>query len=171
MEYLRKNSEDGFAAALRIYQEGAFSRSYAILTVDEPLPTAVKQGAKITGMNDEAERVTGQALRPMDAGQTELRVLYDTTDNDNAATGCRVGANPKPVVEGCFAADNKITIEGVHGYSPDYSYKPLSENKNDRTIQSMSLASAFKQRACNSCEYYPVFDKFFRYYERPDFGT
>ena len=42
---------------------------------------------------------------------------------------CKVGGNNDPNIEGCFASNGTLTIEGF-GDGQSYSYTPTTDNKN-----------------------------------------
>ena len=62
-----------------------------------------------------------------------------------------------------------IKIDGI-AKPFDYYYKVLVDNRSDRSLQSMSRNSGYKQKPCSACQYYFVFERFFEYYEFPDFA-
>jgi len=101
-KYLDMHTDEAFDIAKNVYEHGAFSRSYALLDLEKPLPSVVQQGTVVKGYTRSGDRVTGTVRRLMPAGQTELDVLYEMDDDEDPSTGCYVGANPEPVVDECM---------------------------------------------------------------------
>lgn len=94
-------TDESFNIARQVYEHGAYSRSYALLTLEKELPVDVMQFTHVVGYSHSGKQVVGMVRRRMAAGQTELDVLYDLDDDDDPTTGCYVGGNPEPVVDEC----------------------------------------------------------------------
>ena len=105
-ELLELESDEGFAAAQRMYQEGSFSKTVSNLTISGGLPIAVPQKTKMVGASSVANNSTTATSKQGSGavevfsyanyteGSTEMRVQY-------ISEGCYVGANPDPVTAGC----------------------------------------------------------------------
>lgn len=169
VKYLDEKTEESFQIARNIYEKGAFSRSFASVTLKTPLPNNIEQGTLVHGTTVDGDPVLGEVLRPTPKGQTTLNILYDTTDSEVDYTGCRVGANPNPVKSGCFAADGVLSINGIED-PEEYYYRLQEGNKCDRTIESMSRHAEYKMKPCGKCDYYRDFNRFYEYYGRPDYA-
>lgn len=168
-KYLDKKTEESFAIARGVYKYGAFSRPYAVLSLQDPLPMDVKQGTKIQGSTLEGETVLGEAAKPIKKGAMQINFLYDTTDSDNGKAGCRVAANPEPVMTGCLGKAGLITFEGFEG-SFYYAYDRKTDNRSERTLERMSENALYKMRDCNTCSYYAEFQKYLDYYGTPAYA-
>ena len=82
-------TDEGFAAAFKIYSEGGYSKSVATielsapLTMDRAKSTAVSQGI-----------ISGKFYKAASAGDTIIKVQY-------ISTGCHVGGLSTPETDGC----------------------------------------------------------------------
>jgi hypothetical protein len=94
-------TKEKFLEASRVYERGAFSRPYAVLTLGKPLPHKVKIGTSITGRSREGVHLDCEALETTDQGQSTLKVRYRGTESLDPKTRCAVGANPEPMTAGC----------------------------------------------------------------------
>jgi len=113
MELLDLQTDEGFASAKALYENGAFSKTVSDLTVSGGLAVDIPKGTKLTGFSastadedaslQQASPVDVYAVEEAAAGSTSLRVQY-------VNEGCYVGANPDPVTIGCkffsFEAEN-----------------------------------------------------------------
>lgn len=169
IKYLEEKTEESFQVARNIYEKGAFSRSYATVTLKTGLPSNVKQGTLVHGLTVDGNKVEGEVLRTTPKGETKISILYDTTDSDVDYTGCRVAANPSPVKDGCFVADGFLTIDGIDD-EQEYYYKVIQDNLCDRTIESMSRHADYKMKPCGKCDYYKDFNRFYEYYGQADYA-
>lgn len=85
--------------AKRIYEVGAFSRSFAELSLGfEGLPGDVNGHTIVSGMTEAGEVITGMSLDNAPLGSKTIRVQYHNQDN---IAPCYVGGNPEPQTEGC----------------------------------------------------------------------
>lgn len=102
-KYLDAHTDEGFDVARDVYQKGAFSRSYAKVTLEKPLTVDVKQGATVRGFNVRGEPMTGTLRRSYKSAEMkkQLDVLYEMDDDEDPTTGCYVGANPEPITDWC----------------------------------------------------------------------
>jgi len=72
---------DSYAAARRIYEEGAYSKSVAEVTLSTGLPNNVEKGTIIFGESVDGNQVAGKAYEDNAAGSTRLTVQYQTSDS------------------------------------------------------------------------------------------
>lgn len=164
---LATGTEEGFAAALRIYQEGAFSKSYAEVKLDTALTMDLPAGTEIVGSNSNDDEIRGTLLDEAEAGDVMVRVQYSTTGVQASYVTCQVGANPDPVFDGCLKPTGSIRIGALGEQS--YTYDPATGNKNGRTIQGFSTGAKAKMYDCEKCPY-PTYKKFYDYYGAFDYG-
>jgi len=165
---LALGNDDGFAAALRIYTEGAHSKSVAVVTLSAPLAIDVAKGTSFMGVDADGNQVAGKAYENNAAGATEVKVQYKTTDSQKDYVGCQVGASVYPNTERCFAASGSMTVDGSVEVS--YSYDVLSDNINKRSIQGFSTAAQKKMGECEKCPY-KLYDMFYKYYGEYDYAN
>ena len=104
-----------FDSALKIYQEGAFSKSVSLLTVSSAggIPVDIVQGSLLEGSNSAGGSVVVKAQGSNHTvGDTSISVQY-------VDEGCYVGANPDPVTDGCTLQTRYRFrfIEPIHGDS------------------------------------------------------
>lgn len=164
---LAAGTDEGMANALRIYTEGAFSKSYAEVTLATPLASALPKGTDVKGTNTAGDEIRGTLMYEAEAGDAIIRVQYTVTGVQESYVGCQVGGNPDPRVEGCFKPSGNMEI-GAIGEQP-YSYEPLTGNKNARTIQGFSTGAKTKMYDCEKCPY-KTYQKFYDYYKAYDYG-
>ncbi|GKY95292.1 hypothetical protein MPSEU_000491100 [Mayamaea pseudoterrestris] len=170
---MAKGTKEGFLDAWRVYQDGAFSRPYAVLTLEKPLPHKVKIGTPISGRSMEGVRLNCEALETTEAGEKTLKVRYLGSESLDPQSRCAVGANPIPITTGCMATNGAIEILGEVEFSTGYVYNKLTDNKNDRAIERMSKNAFKKMRPrCfgGGCGYFKDFRKFEQYYGTADYG-
>ncbi len=160
-------TEASFAAAKKIYQEGAFSKSVASVRLSAPLGSALEKGTPITGVTADGKMVVGKAYEDSAAGATILLVQYQTSDSQSNYVECQVGANPNPNTSGCFASTGTLTINGA---SVGYSYDPLLDNIAKRTIAGFSTDAQKKMAQCENCPY-DTYEKYFKYYGAYDYAN
>mmetsp|Transcript_20680 Transcript_20680/g.43807 ORF Transcript_20680/g.43807 Transcript_20680/m.43807 type:complete len:555 (+) Transcript_20680:69-1733(+) len=160
---LAKKTPEAFENALRIYNEGGNSKSYAQVTLTTPLSTFIGAGTAILGRNAEGNEVAGKAYEDYQAGTSVIKVQYATTDIQEAYVQCQVGALTEADrnLSGCFAEQGDLTIDGKE-YS--YTYIPSNDNLNGRTIAGFSTGARDKMRVgCKGCPY-EDFLYFYDYY-------
>ncbi|CAB9526507.1 expressed unknown protein [Seminavis robusta] len=165
---LARGTDDGLDAALSIYQEGAFSKSYAEITLTEPLQVDVLKGVTVIGRTTDGRDVRGKMAGSFDTGDSIIQVQYSAGSVQESWTECHVGANPNPETRGCFAPTGSLEIGelGLH----TYSYNPLRHNYNARTIQGFSTQAKDKMYDCEMCPY-RTYAKFYDYYGEHDYGN
>jgi len=161
-------NEDSYASARRIYEEGAFSKSVATVTLVTGLPRDVPKNTPIMGIGSDGNQIAGVAYADNAAGQTSFIVRYRTSDSQRNYVNCQVGASVNPNLEGCFAASGTFTIDG--GSTVDYSYNPLMDNTAKRTLQGFSTEAQKKMMECPNCPY-ETFEAFYEYFGMADYGN
>jgi hypothetical protein len=160
-------NEDSYAAALKIYSEGAFSKSVATVTLTTPLPLDVQKGTAIMGVGPDGNQVAGKAYEDNAAGATTLLVQYKTSDSQKNYVNCQVGASTTPNTDGCFAAAGTMTV-GASEVA--YTYNPLTNNGNKRTIQGFSTSAQSKMAECANCPY-KMYEAFYDYFGQYDYAN
>lgn len=161
-------NEDSFAAALKIYSEGAFSKQVAKVTLTAPLAIDVAKGTAFMGINAEGNQIAGKAYADNAAGATSVMIQYKTTDSQADYVGCQVGASTTPVTDGCFVEAGSMTVAGSVEVS--YTYNVLSDNIAKRTLQGFSTSAEKKMANCANCPY-SMYAKFYDYYGEYDYAN
>ena len=92
MNQLDLGTEAAFETAQEIYNKGGNSKSYAQLTLDEPLTVAIAKGTIITGIDSNGQAVTGKAYTDAKVNDQIIQVQYKTLDNQMNYVNCQVGA-------------------------------------------------------------------------------
>jgi len=159
-----QKTEDGLQNALTIYKNGAHSKLYAILTLEEELPMTLDEDTHVNGMSVLGKAQSGKLSEKADKGATTIKVLYATSMSCNVH-GLLTEMN------GCFAETGKITL----GYPTvqaiaKYSYNITEETKNDRTLQKFSTDAESKMRSYRDLPYGDYL-KFFKYYGKHDYAN
>jgi hypothetical protein len=98
---MAEGTEAKFLDAWRVYQDGAFSRTYAVLTLEKPLAHKVKIGTNITGRSSDGSFLDCAAMATTEAGEKKLKVRYRGSESLDPTTRCVVRANPNPITSGC----------------------------------------------------------------------
>jgi hypothetical protein len=159
---LSKATDQSFAKAKEIYNDGAHSKSYAKITLSAGLPASVNKGQAATGVDGSGNEVAGKMYATYQAGDTEVRFQYRTGDQQSTYVNCQVGAlGSAGNLEGCLAAAGSIKIDGTD-YA--YTYTPATDNDNGRSISGFSLQAEAKMAK------YQDFKWFKEYYGVGDYG-
>lgn len=168
---LAVHTDEATEEARALYRDGAFSAPYAVLRVATALRADVAAGTSVVGNDSGGGETRGAVLRDAAAGDDALLVRYSARGLDGAPSAvCSVGANPKPILDGCFASAGHLTVGETQQYN--YSYDPRMENKNDRTLNSFSTSMVEKEIECGeSCDHLPTLQKYLDYYGPPDYGS
>merc|ERR1711957_974009 len=161
-------NDDSFAAALKIYSEGAFSKQVAKVNLSAPLAIDVAKGTAFMGINAEGNQIAGKAYADNAAGATSVMIQYKTTDSQADYVGCQVGASTTPVIDGCFVEEGSMTVAGSVEVS--YRYNVLSDNIAKRTLQGFSTSAEKKMANCANCPY-SMYAKFYDYYGEYDYAN
>ncbi len=160
-------NDEAYAAAKRIYQEGAFSKNVASVRLTTALPVNAEKGTPISGVDADGNVVSGKAYEDNVAGANTILVQYQTSDSQSNYVGCQVGANPNPNTKGCFAPTGSLTIGGS---SVGYDYDPLVDNVAKRTIAGFSTSAQKKMAECANCPY-ATYKAFYDYYGEYDYAN
>ena len=165
---LALGNDEAYANALKIYSEGAYSKSTAKVTLSAAIGSAISKGTAVTGKNAAGNQVIGKTYEDYASGATDILVQYQTTDSQKNYVDCQVGASLTPNTVGCFAASGSMAIDGVGDAT--YTYDPLSDNINKRSIQGFSTAAKKKMAECENCPY-KMYEKFYDYYGQYDYAN
>jgi hypothetical protein len=165
---LALGTNQAYVEAQDIYEQGAFSKSVATVTLNAALSVPISAGTAVTGTGVNDEEVIGKVYAAATAGDETLRIQYDVNSIQSSYVGCQVGANPDPVTDGCFAQTGALTIDGF-GSDLAYTYTPEENNGNERTLQKFSTDAEQKMYRCDNCPY-STFTKFYEYYGRFDYA-
>lgn len=166
-EQLALGTAESYTNALKIYSDGAFSKSVAEVTLSSALTANVPKGTPIMGKNAAGNQVAGKAYEDNAAGATSIAVQYQTSDSQINYVGCQVGAAVSPVTDGCFAATGSFDIDGT---SVDYSYNIATNNVAKRSMAGFSTAAQKKMYECDNCPY-SMYNKFYEYYGVHDYAN
>lgn len=160
-------SEAKLEEAKRLYQQGAFSRSYAELELGfGGLPGDIHGHSTVTGKTDGGEVINGVIMDHGIMGAKTVRIAYDNLDNP---APCYVGGHPEPVFDGCFGLAGELTFDNFNKIVP-YSYNMKYNNKNDRILAWFSTHAHEKMRPCPKCEYFTDFYRYYMFYGKADFA-
>jgi len=149
---------DGMLAAQRVFENGAYSEAFAVFTISDPnfinldVPAGIVDGKSASGVD-----IRGISHYGSPFGNSTLTVHYGT------ATGgavCRVGGNPTPITDGCFAPTGSVKILDSLTFS--YSYDTLRDNANG-----LSLATLANHRTLPGA----TLQKYVGYYGSKDYDT
>lgn len=150
----------GFQSALDIYQNGAHSKAYSVLTLSTPLMASYSKGTEVSGKSVIGNAQGGKLYKAANVGDNVISVQYATTRD------CLV-RGPEPNTNGCFASSGEIVIGSV---PLTYSYNVESATKNGRTLQGFSTAAQDKMWSCANCPY-DDYKKFYDYYGKFDYAN
>jgi hypothetical protein len=160
-------TDSSYLAAKAIYERGAFSKSVATVTLDTALTGPLNKDTKVLGTSVDGTEINGSLLEDIPSGSTMIKIQYDTTTLQSKYVGCQVGANPEPVLDGCFMAQGTLMV-GSDQIS--YSYVPLQNNHNERTLKGFSTQAQEKMYECDNCPY-RTYEKFYDYYGVFDYAN
>jgi hypothetical protein len=162
-------TNQAYSTAKNIYTQGAHSKSVATVILSSGLLQSLKADTEVTGMSaDNSTEIAGRLYEDFAAGTTVIKVQYQTTDIQANYVGCQVGARPEPNTDGCFASSGSLTIDGEGSHT--YTYDPLTNNDNERTLQGFSLQAQEKMHECANCPY-ATYEKFYQYYGVFDYAN
>lgn len=168
-QQLALQTESSFVSARAIYERGAHSRSYAILTITSGTTPNESDGTLFSGLDTTGVEVTGMVYESEKTPAGELWLQYSTSDNQDSYVRCQVGAlaiTGSANTNGCFAPSGTVS-SGTRSYT--YEYVPLEDNKNGRTIKGFSTSVKSKMLDCPSCPYTDA-GYFVSYYGNPDYA-
>lgn len=149
-----------------IYLNGAHSKSVATVTLTTALAAPLNVKMEVSGKTDKGVEVNGKLLNDYPTGTSKVEVQYDTISIQSSYVGCRVGANPEPITEGCLAPTGELII---NGQTFSYNYDVLSDNGNERTLAGFSTEAEEKMYRCENCPYV-TYEKFYQYYGEFDYA-
>lgn len=166
--------------AMKIYEDGGNTRSYAVVKLGMELHQTLNANAIVSSTKNHTTTSNGKTIYVTDLivgtvmytakkGTRELSILYETKPDQSHYCDCRVGARQHPLLDGCFAPNGIITIEEWKMSMP-YVYNPVLNNKNDRSLQTFSTKAASKMKPCDKCEYWFYFDQFYQFYGVTDYA-
>ena len=93
---LARKTNESWRNALAIYENGGFSKSYALITLSTPLKSEVPKGTAIMvmGKNAAGNEVAGKMNDTTAAGvvNVNVKVQYATTDVQDSYVECQVGS-------------------------------------------------------------------------------
>lgn len=166
---------DEFINAKQIYEEGGNSKSYAEITLDNNLVSAIPKKSKVTGKTSGGAEVTGTVYKDADSGQKILKVQYDTSETQATHVTCRVGGlqneDNGAMYDGCLKDIGSVSVTVGETTTPlSYAYDPLTANKNGRTLQGFSTAVQEKMIDCSPGCPFPDAAMYREYYGVPDYG-
>jgi hypothetical protein len=164
---LAKCTPESLAAAERIYTEGGHSRSIAEITLSSALTSPVPVDTVISGTAIDGSQVVGTAYEQVSAGATSISIQYQTSDIQANYVNCQVGGLASPNTDGCFEATGSVVIDGVG--TVQYTYNPLTDNVNRRTLQGFSTSAEERMNQCANCPY-KTFKMFRDYYGSSDYA-
>jgi len=166
---LAKRTDTGFVQAKAIYTGGGHSKSFAVITLTTDLEDVIKEDAVVVGMGMNKEDVRGTVLTNANANQAIVKVQYNTSEMQATYVLCRVGEllTDDAVTEGCLVKDGSIKIDDKEF---NYSYDPLEDNNNGRTIQGFSTSVEKKMIKCiPGCPFKDA-EMFLNYYGVADYA-
>lgn len=173
--HLQEGTEESFVKAKRVYEEGAHTKPFAILTLLAPLEIELHTGDKVAGETPTGETVSGTVLGDFAIGSLEIAVIY------NASTrNCSVGASWNPQTEGCkrtftlclvtyithqigslcftfvsslsfagFKPSGSVFLKDRNNIPLPYNYNPVEDNQNRMSLQRLSTHAKDLMYVCN----------------------
>ena len=98
---LALGTDQGRQAALAVYSQGAFSKSYAEVTLTSGLQVDVAKDTTVMGATADGKQVRASTMADTKAGDTVLMLQYHASPVQASWTDCHVGGNPEPNTNGC----------------------------------------------------------------------
>ena len=166
---LASGTEESFAVAQDIYNQGGHSKSHAVIELDVALAADLGKSATITGTAVDGTAITAKTYSAASAGDKTIKIKYTTSDDQATYVGCQVGALPadEHVTAKCFAPSNTLSIDGLD-YT--YTYEIVGGNKSGRHLAGFSTSADEKQLSgCPGCPY-KEFKKFYDYYGTSEYA-
>jgi len=165
---LAKGTTTGNANARAIYEDGGNSKSFAEITLASNLSSPLTKGTSVEGIGLDGGQVRGKLLKNAASGQDIVKIQYDTSSNQDTWVRCRVGALVDGIeTDGCLKNTGQISIGGS---TFSYSYDPLTDNNNGRTLRGFSTAVQEKMIECTPGCPFADAKMFVDYYGRPDYA-
>lgn len=166
-QQLALKTAQSFDVAKNIYTQGAHSKSVATVTLNSGILNAVPAGTSVSGSSPSGTEIVGTIYKDYSAGATSIEIQYQTIAIQSSYVGCQVGASATPNTDGCFAASGTLNIDGEGTFT--YTYDPLIDNNNGRTLQGFSTEARAKMHDCPNCPY-ATYEKFYQYYGAFDYA-
>jgi len=166
---LQRGTKEGLENAYFVYTKGAFTQSFATLTLDYGVQLPVPAQTDVTGLAADGRFVRGKTLEPTPAGSMMLNVSYHVNPVQSLWTECHVGGNPTPVLDRCFASEGTLEIDQIGTFT--YKYDPSKENYNQQTLQTLSTDIRKDEITRNKTVTSSTFAKYFEYYGQLDYGN
>ncbi|CAJ1967370.1 unnamed protein product [Cylindrotheca closterium] len=142
--HLKDGTEESFVKAKRIYEEGAHTKPFAILTLLAPLEIELKNGDLVAGETPNQDTVTGTVIGDHKIGSLQLAVIYNASTRD-----CSVGASWNPQTQGCFKSSGSVFLKDRDGIAFPYNYNPEEDNQNRMSLQKLSTHAKQQMYVCN----------------------
>ena len=162
---LQEETDEGFQKALKIYQQGAYSDPFTLITVQDGLPFDISKGTTLTGVDNEGRHtIVTVAFSSYKAGASQIEIAF------RGETPCRMSGIPVPELNGCLESDGELVVEG----RPEkirYSYT-LTDIRNYHTIENLSrnAHSKFRPHGNTHATYFKDFQKQVDFFGSPDFA-
>merc|ERR1719469_85087 len=161
------SSGSGYDTARAIYDNGAYTNTYAILKLSgaNVPPGGITDGTKISAMSIGDTDITGEAYSDMDEGESTLKFKYPTFDMvPPNHVGCIVGVLPIAwqTTGRCLQESGTLNIAGIG--SVNYTYSIADDNKSGRSFRGWSDYAQLTMGTCASGCPYSEFAKFKEYY-------
>merc|ERR1719469_968598 len=161
------SSGSGYDTARAIYDNGAYTNTYAILKLSgaNVPPGGITDGTKISAMSIGDTDITGEAYSDMDEGESTLKFKYPTFDMvPPNHVGCIVGVLPIAwqTTGRCLQESGTLNIAGIG--SVNYTYSIADDNKSGRSFRGWSDYAQLTMGTCAGGCPYSEFAKFKEYY-------
>jgi len=167
-EQLALRTDNSFEKARGIYSEGAYSKAYAIVSLKEPIAKDISKDVLVFGYTSANTEMRLTTLEKAAAGDLQLKLRYFTIGMQASYSNCQVGKNPSPNTIGCLNTTGKIAIESLGEY--EYSYDPLTANRNARSLEKFSTEAQIKMYQCGPGCPIVEYEKFYSYYGTFDYA-
>jgi len=167
---LARKTDEGFQNAKAIYQQGGYSKSFAQLKLNDPLPFPIKKGTIVTGIDSSGASVAGTIMIDAEKGISTLSIQYKASESQADYVTCQVGALSSfgmEKLDGCFAVNGTIDINDE---VVEYTYDPKANNNNARTISDFSKSAGTKMFNCGAGCPHQEFLKYYNYYGTLTYG-
>mmetsp|Transcript_33646 Transcript_33646/g.81553 ORF Transcript_33646/g.81553 Transcript_33646/m.81553 type:complete len:577 (+) Transcript_33646:1438-3168(+) len=142
--HLKEGSEESFVKAKRVYEEGAHTKPFAILTLLAPLEIELKNGDLVAGETPNQDTIAGTVIGDHPIGSMQLAIIYNASTRD-----CSVGASWNPQTQGCFKPAGSIFLKDREGIAIPYNYDPEEDNQNRMSLQKLSTHAKHQMYVCN----------------------
>jgi hypothetical protein len=159
-----------------IYERGAFSQTYANLTVypEGAISQFLPQGATLVGISQQGHFIPGKVMQDTPVGSTHISFQYMPRQEGHLAH-CFVGGLPvsEQILSGCLMDDkngrNYPILIRSNSQEVMYAYNYPGGNRNARTLAQFSQTALERMHNCFRCPY-KTYEKFFRYYGTHDYA-